>query len=537
MSTKLRVLGRVRLSRSSEESTSVERQREIISQWADANGHTVIGWAEDIDVSGSVDPFDSPRLGDWLTNRHPEFDVIAAWKLDRLSRSTVNLNRLVVWCHDHDKTLVSATEGIDISTPIGRLITSVISFLAEGELEAIRERNRGSRAKLRELARWPGGKPPFGYQAVKNPEGGWRLEVDPHAAGIVARIVRGYLDGSSLTSIARTLTAEGVPTPAQYYRRRNAPEAPAGEWHITPLRKMLTSPALRGRLHHNGTVVRDDEGQPAQVGPPLVTDDEWSRIQARFAANQEGRRGTRQAQASPLSGLVSCLGPCSHLRARQECPDGCPGTCGQPMHFDVTTPKRGDKKYRFTYYRCRGNCGSPKIRAEELEALAEETFLAELGDSEVRERVWVPGDSHEAELREALAALDELSEAAGKMTSQTARTRLQSQLVAIDARIAELEQAPAQEARWEYRAVCSGSCPPSCKGHGPEHTGQKYRDVWEVATPEGRRDLLGKAGITFSAQAVGGRGSKALKFRVNYSKALGALGVPVTESPSSRGPS
>jgi site-specific DNA recombinase len=59
----MRVLGRLRLSRSTEESTSIERQREVVQQWADANGHTVVGWATDVDVSGSLDPFKTPQLG------------------------------------------------------------------------------------------------------------------------------------------------------------------------------------------------------------------------------------------------------------------------------------------------------------------------------------------------------------------------------------------------------------------------------------------------------------------------------------------
>jgi site-specific DNA recombinase len=75
----MRVLGRLRLSRSTDESTSIDRQRELITQWADLNDHTVVGWAEDIDVSGSVDPFDTTQLGDWLSSRAPEFDVIVCW--------------------------------------------------------------------------------------------------------------------------------------------------------------------------------------------------------------------------------------------------------------------------------------------------------------------------------------------------------------------------------------------------------------------------------------------------------------------------
>jgi len=120
----------------------------------DISGHAVVGWATDVDVSGSVDPFDTPQLGDWLNNRAPEFDVIACWKLDRLRRKAIRLNHLFGWCLEHDKSVVSCSESIDLSTPVGRLIANVIGFLAEGELEAIRERTRSSKAKLRELGRW-----------------------------------------------------------------------------------------------------------------------------------------------------------------------------------------------------------------------------------------------------------------------------------------------------------------------------------------------------------------------------------------------
>jgi DNA invertase Pin-like site-specific DNA recombinase len=86
----MRVLGRLRLSRS----TSIPRQREIITQWADANSHTVIGWADDIDVSESVDPFDTPQLGKWLNKRASDFDIVACWKLDRLGRNAIQLNKM-----------------------------------------------------------------------------------------------------------------------------------------------------------------------------------------------------------------------------------------------------------------------------------------------------------------------------------------------------------------------------------------------------------------------------------------------------------
>ncbi|WP_454040032.1 recombinase family protein [Corynebacterium afermentans] len=91
------------MSRLTDESTSLERQRELFQKWADQNGHEVVAWAEDVDVSGSVSPFDAPDLGKYLTEDGArEWDVLAAWKLDRLARKAINMNKLFEWIRDSD---------------------------------------------------------------------------------------------------------------------------------------------------------------------------------------------------------------------------------------------------------------------------------------------------------------------------------------------------------------------------------------------------------------------------------------------------
>jgi site-specific DNA recombinase len=474
----LRVLGRVRLSQDRLESTSVERQREVIEQWAQAHHHQIVGWAEDISVSGSVRPFDTPGLGPWLDQRAAEWDVICAWKLDRLGRNAIQLSELFGWCQTHGKTVVSTSESIDLSTWAGRMLAGVIAGLAAGELEAIRERTRASRAKLRESARWPGGKPPYGYKAVPLGGGGWRLVEDREAADSVRRIIRDLLDGATLTGEARLLTSEGVVTPADHYLTRRGLQPQGREWRTTPLRNLLRSPALLGQVHHDGKIVRDAEGVPVQLGEPLVSLDDWQRVQAILDGNAEARKDDRRSETSLLSGLAYCA------------------ACENQLHHDLNVVKRPGKTYEYRYLRCKIRC-SPQLPAEELESLAEETFLRELGDREVRERVWVPGDDTQAEIDQATQALDDLTTMVGTMTSETARARLQGQIEAQDRLLAELESKPAREAGWEWRV-----------------TGGSYREAWDQADLEGRREMLVRSGITFAARTIGGRGSKAREFHI-----------------------
>jgi site-specific DNA recombinase len=345
------------------------------------------------------------------------------------------------------------------------MLASVIAGLAEGELEAIRERTRASRAKLRDAARWPGGKPPYGYRAVPRTDGaGWSLEIDPESSRIVRRIVESVLDDVPMNQVATALNAEGVLTPGDYYRGGTT----GGRWSTTPIRNMLRSKALRGYAHHKGETIRDDDGLPVRLADPLVNDDEWTLLQAALDKAAARFTNAKRAAASPLSGLVTCA------------------VCGSTLHFDG-----GVTKGRFYgYYRC-PNRDTTQLKAKDLETIVAEEFLDQLADVEVRERVWVPGDDHEAELREAVTAYDELTSAAGRAQSKTAKQRLQRQLDTLDARIAELESAPAREARYEWRA-----------------TGETYGAVWAAADADQRRELLAKSGIRLSAAITGVEGKR-----------------------------
>ncbi|NKS29572.1 recombinase family protein [Rhodococcus hoagii] len=476
-----RVLGRLRLSRATDESTSIDRQRETIQRWADSMGHTIVGWAEDVDVSGSVDPFETPQLGPWLNERLGEWDILAAWKLDRLGRNAIQLNKLFGWCGEHEKTLVSCSESIDLGSWAGRMLAGVIAGLAEGELEAIRERTLGSRRKLREQARWPGGKPPYGYVTVQREAGGgWTLEIDPLAHAVLRQIVDAVIDGKPTTRIVRELNDDGYLTPAQYHESvkcgrpmirfpdgvvpDDAKDPATGtrkpKWAAASLKLMLTNKSLLGYVHHKGEVVRDDEGLPVQLAEPLVTLDEWEMVQAILERKSKSQKGIRRTIASPLSGIAICY------------------ECRQPLHHSRHTA--GGREYR--YYRCE-NRHTTQIPADMLEETAEEYFLEQLGDVEIRERVWVSGDSREADLRRELSTLDELGKAFDRVSSAAAKQRIQGQIDAVDARIVELESMPATEARWEYRAV-----------------GGTYRAAWESSDTDERRELLRRSGIRIAAK-------------------------------------
>ncbi|MEB3035286.1 recombinase family protein, partial [[Mycobacterium] nativiensis] len=204
--------------------------------------------------------------------------------------------------------------------------------------------------------------------------------------------------------IASQLTAEGVHSPSDRYRVNRGLEPLGRKWQVTPIRQILRGRALLGQLHHEGRAVRDDDGLPVQLADGLISPSDWERVQVVLDGNSNARKDARRAPTALLSGLAFCK------------------TCEKVLHSESNTSRRNSAGERRTYryYSCADRC-SPMLPAGELDSLAEETFLQELGDRPARERVWVPGDDNTAAMAEALQAVDELTTAAGRAVSATMR--------------------------------------------------------------------------------------------------------------------
>jgi DNA invertase Pin-like site-specific DNA recombinase len=197
------------------------------------------------------------------------------------------------------------------------LVMSVFGGMSKGERNRIKLRVRTAMATQTKIeGRFLGGRPPYGYLLVdagRHPNPGkaaigaqmHRLDLDPQAAPVVARIFARYLEGRGIYAIAEELTRDGIACPSAHDPARNRHRSGVA-WSKMAVRAILTNPRYTGRqvwnrqrrdevlldvhdvaLGHTSKQVWNPaekwiwSDQPAH--PAIVDTDTFERAQARLA--------------------------------------------------------------------------------------------------------------------------------------------------------------------------------------------------------------------------------------------------------------
>ncbi|NQT15765.1 MAG: recombinase family protein [Planctomycetes bacterium] len=134
--------------------------------------------------------------------------AVVVWRLDRLGRTAKGLTALFEELRSRRVGLVSLKEGLDLSTPAGRLMAHVLASVAEYETELRGERVQAGQAVARENGkRWGGSKK------------GRRVKVSPLQASTIRKL---KAEGESVAAIARTV---GLSRPTCYSVLKEGAEA------------------------------------------------------------------------------------------------------------------------------------------------------------------------------------------------------------------------------------------------------------------------------------------------------------------------
>ena len=125
-----------------------ENQLQELRRYVEARGWAASAEYVDKGISGAKDS--RPALNDLLRDaKKRKLDIVICWRLDRLGRSLRHLILLLDELTALGVGFVSLGEGIDTSTPAGRLQLHVLGAIAEFERARIVERVRAGLARAR----------------------------------------------------------------------------------------------------------------------------------------------------------------------------------------------------------------------------------------------------------------------------------------------------------------------------------------------------------------------------------------------------
>ena len=93
--------------------------------------------------------------------------AVACYKLDRISRKTSDLMRLLEYFERHDVTLLVCSNNINTQISTSKIIIQVLAIIAEFERDILTERIQDNLMELAKDGRWLGGKTPTGFTSER----------------------------------------------------------------------------------------------------------------------------------------------------------------------------------------------------------------------------------------------------------------------------------------------------------------------------------------------------------------------------------
>lgn len=339
---------RVSTNEQAEEGYSIPAQRSRLEAYALSQGWEIVKWY--VDEGESAKDLNRTDLSRMLKDLELGiYECVLVYRLDRLTRSVMDLYKLLNLFDKNNVKFKSATEVYDTTTAIGRLFITLVSALAQWERENLGERvSMGMQQKAKE-GKWTVANPPLGYTAADG-----MLTIHPSEAAVIKEIYHLYLSGMGMWKIAGNLNDRGL------YPRSGKP------WNQNPISYILKNPIYIGNTRYNYRVNQDQYFECEGVVPPIVSEEEFQLAQKMI----HSRRTAHPRQATSkfiFSKVLKCA------------------RCGTTLIGKVSTVKRREKEYHSYNYYCpnkqRSMCDLPSIN----ENLLEQRFIQEIHSWDSRE--------------------------------------------------------------------------------------------------------------------------------------------------------
>src|SRR5574344_2278759 len=308
------------------EGFSLPEQKERLEQFCKFKGYEIVDYYEDAGISaktGNLRP-EFERLKEDIKLK--KINTIVALKLDRITRSIFDWEKLMTFLEENDAYLDCANDEINTTNANGKMISRLLMSVSQNEIERTSERTKVGLAGAIKCGHIPH-VAPLGYKHEDK-----RLVIDYSTKDIVVRIFDLYYNGYSYQKISNLFNEEKV--------------LGKDNWRDSTIITILENEIYKGDFVHgkrtkNPTYYED-------VVEPIVSKEMWADCQVQKKKNSRSYQRT-------LTYL--------YLQ-KLKCPK-----CGRILGGKATTKKNGNTYFYYRCLVCKNNIQESSIEKSFIEIL------------------------------------------------------------------------------------------------------------------------------------------------------------------------
>ena len=186
------------------EGFSLPEQEKRLRTMCEFKGYEVYNIYEERGISAKTGNY-RPKFEELLQDiRDKKVNTIVVLKLDRLTRSVADWEKILTFLEENDAYLDCANDDINTTNANGKMISRILTSVSQQEIERTSERTKIGLAGAIKVGHIPH-KAPLGYKHEDK-----KLVIDYATKDVVIRIFNMYHDGLSYKKISNILNEEQV---------------------------------------------------------------------------------------------------------------------------------------------------------------------------------------------------------------------------------------------------------------------------------------------------------------------------------------
>lgn len=252
------------------EGFSLPEQKERLETFCKFKGYEIVDYYEDAGISAKTGNYrpEFERLKKDIKSKR--INTIIALKLDRITRSIFDWEKLMTFLDENDAYIDCANDEVNTTNANGKMVSRLLMSVSQNEIERTSERTKIGLAGAIKQGHLPS-QAPLGYKHENK-----KLVIDYSTKDVVVRIFELYYNGKSYQTISNILNEE------QVLGKTN--------WRDSTITAILENEVYKGDFVHGKRTKHPTYYE--NVVEPLVSKEMWEDCQAQKKKNSRAYQRT-----------------------------------------------------------------------------------------------------------------------------------------------------------------------------------------------------------------------------------------------------